>query len=400
MSTNPFLKSLGTACTGVLICLALLVRPAVALAAASNADCLMCHSARTLHKTAGLKKTSLYVDAQGFGSSSHAKLNCIDCHTDLKNQPLKHKTSVAPVQCAKCHEKTGWNANTIHYAVPGDRNPPNCQTCHGSHYIKSKADAASQISPAHADAICAQCHGKSKAAGTYEHGVHSEIIKNGRPAAGCTDCHEAHTGQPATEPISCAKCHGKEYNDYADSSHGKAFLRGDTSVPTCVTCHGTHDIRRRDDPRSPIHPTNVPATCSKCHDDKNLMHGYGLPTDRLATYRESYHGIANKYGEMKVATCTSCHEAHHSLPSSDPASSTNKQNLRKTCGQCHKGISAKVAQGQAHVVITHRNKNLLYWISTAFKYLTIGTMLALVGHIMLDLSCKIRHACRNRRSDR
>lgn len=399
MSKPPsFLNNVGIACTGVLIALVLLAMPHGAFAATTNADCLMCHSARTLHKTAGMKKVSLYVDLQAFSSSSHSKMNCVDCHTDLAHQPLKHKPDVAPVQCAKCHEKAGWNPNTIHYAVPGDQNPPTCQTCHGSHYIKPKSDPASQTNVRHADSICVTCHAKSGALKDYNHGVHSELGKNGRPAAGCTDCHQSHSGQPASAPVVCAKCHESEFKGYASGSHGKAFMQGNTDVPSCVTCHGMHRILPPSDPKSTVQPSKVAALCSDCHENEKLMKPYNLPTDRLKTYRHSFHGVANKYGERAVATCASCHGSHHVLPSSDPASVTNKANLKKTCGKCHKGISAKVAQGKAHVVITRRNKDALYWISTAFMYLTIGTMMALIGHIILDLTCKIRHACRNKRT--
>ncbi len=399
MSRDSLTKSLGISLWGVFAYLALLGVSSPAHAAASNADCLMCHSAATLHKTAGFKEVPLYVNPQDFAASIHAKLNCTDCHADLKNQPLKHKTDVKPVDCAKCHEKPGWNPNTIHYAVPAAADPPTCKNCHGNHYIKPKTDKASLSYPANADANCAQCHANSKALKAYEHGIHSVLQKNGRPAAGCTDCHEPHTGQPSGSPMACSKCHVREFKDYATSTHGQAYLSGNTDAPTCITCHGGHDALPRSDVQSTVNPMNVPATCTKCHDSER-MDAYHLPTDRLKTYRHSYHGVANKYGESKVATCASCHEAHHVLPASDPASSINKANLRKTCGACHKGISQKVAQGQMHVEISAEKRDLLYWISTAFKWLTIGTMLALVGHILLDLNCKFRHYCRGRRSDR
>jgi NAD-dependent SIR2 family protein deacetylase len=53
----------------------------------------------------------------------------------MKRQPLKHKTPVAPVDCIRCHEKKGWNPNTIHYAISDSLIPPKCQDCQGSHYL-------------------------------------------------------------------------------------------------------------------------------------------------------------------------------------------------------------------------------------------------------------------------
>ncbi|MCX6374939.1 MAG: hypothetical protein NTU88_02670, partial [Armatimonadetes bacterium] len=162
-------------------------------------------------------------------------------------------------------------------------------------------------------------------------------------------------------------------------------------------CHGAHDILPRDDPRSPVYPTNIAATCSECHENAKMMRAYNLPADRLTTYRDSYHGVANKYGDLTVATCSSCHEAHDLLPSSDAASSTSTRNLPRTCGECHAGMSKKVALGKTHVIITHHNRDVLFWVSFGFKWLTIGTMMALVGHIMLDLYAQVRGRRRLRR---
>lgn len=397
MSSYSIPKSTIAACTGVFLFLALLSRPGAVSASAGNTDCLMCHSAKTMRKAAGLESTSLYVDPDAFGSSAHGAKECIYCHTDLKDQPLKHKAKLAPVDCAKCHEQKGWNPNTIHYAISGSLSPPNCQTCHGSHYIKAKSDPSSEINPANADAICMKCHNESAVLKPYSRGVHSEMGDNGHPAAGCVDCHQPHSGQPAAAPMACAQCHVREYREYAHSAHGKAFLSGNTDVPTCVKCHGAHDILPRDDPRSPVYPTNIAGTCSECHENAKMMRAYNLPADRLTTYRDSYHGVANKYGDLTVATCSSCHEAHDVIPSSDAASSTSARNLPRTCGTCHAGMSKKVALGKTHVIITHHNRDVLYWVSFGFKWLTVGTMMALVGHIMLDLCAQVRGRRRLRR---
>lgn len=386
------------ACAGVFIFLASVSRLGAAFASVTSDQCLMCHSAKTLHKTAGLKTSSLYVDPERFGASVHGAKECVFCHADLKNQPLKHKAEVAPVECARCHEKKGWNPNTIHYGISDSPNSPTCQGCHGSHYMKPKTDPASEVNPANADAICAKCHAKSRVLRPYERGIHSDMGESGHPAAGCVDCHEPHSGQPANAPIICAKCHSRQFREYSHGSHGKALAQGNTDVPTCVKCHGAHDITAKDDPRSPIYPRNISAECGRCHDDARPMAAYDLPSDRLKTYRESYHGIANKYGDPAVATCASCHEAHDVLPSSDAASSTSRHNLPRTCGKCHHGMSAKVTQGKSHVVITHYDRDSLYWVSVGFKWLTIGAITALVGHIMLDLFSRIRiHARRTRR---
>ena len=315
MSTNPFVKR---ACLGVLIYLAL-----SAAGYANNADCLMCHSAKTLGKTEAGKHVSLHVNPKAFQTSLHEKNACTDCHTDLKGQPLKHKPETAPVNCTICHD----NAKTI---------------------------------------------------GMYKRGVH------GISDVSCASCHPAHTARKAFDPGTCVTCHAGEYAKYMGSSHNRP------DGPTCLTCHGGHGIRTKSDPSAPQYPAKIPGLCAKCHDNPQIMAKYDLPTDRLKTYRESYHGVANKHGNLEVATCISCHGVHGVLPSSDPKSNTNKANLPATCGNCHAGMNENAAKGKVHVVISKQEGGLVYHVANSFKWLTIGTMVALIGHICLDLFARVR----------
>jgi len=43
---------------------------------------------------------------------------------------------------------------------------------------------------------------------------------------------------------------------------------------------------------SPVAPMSVPATCGKCHGDKASMANMGVPSDRVSTFMDSYHGVA------------------------------------------------------------------------------------------------------------
>jgi len=317
MSRHPLVKSIGIAFSGAFLSLIL-----TGYGSADNADCLMCHSAKSLRKTVGGKTASLYIDPQAFEASEHGTKACVDCHADLKNQPLAHKPEVAPVECARCH-----------------RTP-----------------------------------------GAYKRSVHGSIGKNGRPAAGCADCHPVHTGQTAVMPVVCAKCHAVEFADYAGSSHG-----GNTKAPGCVTCHGGHGIRATDDPKSQVSAAKVPMLCAKCHDDPKIMAETDLPTDRLRTYRANYHGIANKYGNTEAATCASCHGAHEALPPDNPRSSINARNLTETCGECHPHIGPNVAMGAIHLQPSPERDVGVYWVSVAYRIFVILMMLAFCGYIALDL---------------
>jgi hypothetical protein len=65
------------------------------------------------------------------------------------------------------------------------------------------------------------------------------------------------------------------------------------------------------------------------------MHAYDLPTDQLAHYKESGHGVTLATGDTAVAVCTDCHGVHRILPAHDPRAPTARVNQADTCGRCH-----------------------------------------------------------------
>jgi len=70
--------------------------------------------------------------------------------------------------------------------------------------------------------------------------------------------------------------------------------------------------------------------------------------NREATYKSSFHGIAQGFGDKRAANCASCHGSHDILPSNDPKSRVNPKNLGETCGNCHSGPSRFLALGKIH----------------------------------------------------
>ncbi len=131
--------------------------------------------------------------------------------------------------------------------------------------------------------------------------------------------------------------------------HGELVSRGQTDAPVCTDCHGEHGIFSPNDPRSPVSSIRLAeATCAPCHESVRLSEKYGLPLGRLASFIDSYHGLKTKAGDQYVANCASCHGVHKILPSSDPESTIHPANLQKTCGECHSGISAELAQSPIH----------------------------------------------------
>ena len=109
-----------------------------------------------------------------------------------------------------------------------------------------------------------------------------------RGKLGCTDCHTDITEVPhASKPFTtrrdftiayyeaCKRCHFANYSKTLDSVHYASIARGDRMAPTCVDCHGAHDITRPNEPRS-----RISQTCATCHAGVS------------ATYAKSVHGRA------------------------------------------------------------------------------------------------------------
>ncbi len=387
--------------------------------------CLTCHSAPSSHMVrSGGKKMSPRIDPETLASSAHSKRSCLDCHIDFRGQTFPHKEKAEPVNCIRCHHignqvKAPDSLNIEHFAdsvhgsalKAGDQDAPKCKTCHGTHDIRHINDSKSTVYRTNIPKTCGKCHFDSGFAarhkianvGKYRDSIHAiaQAHSNGfKTAAVCTDCHGVHDIKAPGEkdysvsrlhvPATCGKCHKAVLNKYKESIHGRAVAKGNKSAPVCTDCHGEHLISAPSSPDSSVYPLRVVVTCSKCHASERIETEYGLPKERLETYRESYHGIANRFGDVTVANCASCHGSHDIRASSDPKSSVNKKNLPRTCGKCHSGANKNFAKGKIHVVITKHEQSVLYYVSNAFKWLTIGTMMALIAHIGLDLFAKYR----------
>lgn len=192
-----------------------------------------------------------------------------------------------------------------------------------------------------------------------------ELMKldiHSRQGLSCADCHG---GDPTSDdedesmdedggfigipdradiPQFCGKCHSdaayiRQYNPnlrvdqvalYHTSVHGQRLReQGDDQVAVCTDCHGIHGILPSNDPRSPVHATNVPQTCSTCHSDPIYMQAYDIPTDQYDKYRKSVHGRPLlEAGDASAPACNDCHGNHGATP-------PGVNSLANVCGQCH-----------------------------------------------------------------
>jgi hypothetical protein len=160
-------------------------------------------------------------------------------------------------------------------------------------------------------------------------------------------------GKPAGDEISlmCARCHADsvmmagfhsrlptgQFAALQQSVHGRLSLNGKERIVQCTTCHGAHGIVPVSDPSSPVHPLNVVATCTSCHNNAQYIRQYNpaLAVDQLEKYRTSVHGTKNAAGDGRVAECASCHGSHGILPANDVRSRVYPTNLPGTCASCH-----------------------------------------------------------------
>lgn len=375
----------------------------------SSQDCLDCHES-----TSG-ELYSNYVDA--VYNSIHQGLECTDCHTQIEELP--HPEQMDEVNCGMCHEEEAEVYQVhgrLHY--PNGDDIPHCSDCHGKHSIYPSSDKRSKVHPTNLPETCGSCHEDidlikkhdiyvQKPIEIYKSSVHGEASLGGiYVAATCNDCHSAggsahrilspgNSESPINHfniPKTCGKCHKGIENDYWEGIHGKLTERGETDSPVCTHCHGEHGIISPSDPRSPVNPTRIAeATCAPCHESAFLNEKYGVPTGRLKSFVDSYHGLKSKAGDITVANCASCHGAHRILPASDPHSSVNPANLQETCGHCHPGISKEMALTDIHappgvaqtpVALIFQN---IYIIAI---FVIIGAM---VIHWLIDLRRQIQN---------
>lgn len=173
----------------------------------------------------------------------------------------------------------------------------------------------------------------------------------------CAECHRGFdAGYPhrATAVVApCETCHEQAGRDWAASIHA-ANAASAGEAPTCVGCHGSHQVFGTGDRQSPIHALNVAAMCGRCHADPGITGTYFAAADKatartaVAHYNKTVHGTAlNRAGLVVSATCNDCHGAHKVLPANDPGSAVNRANIPATCGACHVGV-VEVYDGSAH----------------------------------------------------
>jgi len=287
----------------------------------------------------------------------------------------------------------------------------------------------------YAKADCFSCHGQKGMRGyvdkaSFERSVHGHLD--------CTKCHTNIADYPHAKvvPVNCGICHflGRDgapkdqAQQYKLSVHGRALAKGNTAVPTCQTCHGSHDIYRSLDSRSRTSREKIPALCSSCHPQefenyRASIHGKALlemnnpgaatcfdchlehltpktsddewkltlirqcgncHAEEMSTYRKTYHGKVSRLGYANIAKCADCHGAHTILPPTDPNSMLSQNNILKTCRSCHPKATEGFTKFYAHAEESNRAKYpVLYYTFLFMTTLLIGVFTFFFTHTFL-----------------
>lgn len=348
--------------------------------------------------------------------SVHSPLTCNDCHSEVKEIP--HPEKLPPPGCGTCHgSEYLQHLESIHGRAirEGIEEAAHCYDCHGSHFIIGVKEESSPLYFKNLPKTCGKCHGKEEIVEKYkipvknpyqlyEESVHHYAILEGKKGATCSDCHGIHDIDVSTSPKSkinkykipetCSNCHKKEYEEYVKSIHWKGYLIGIKESPVCNDCHSEHRILPPQSPESPIYPLNIPKTCSDCHERYTLIQRYGLPSKRLTTFYESYHGLALKAGNIIAANCASCHENHRILASTDPESPVHPDNLPKTCGMCHPGIKLTARIHSVHEIVSPLGSFIIDLVRKIYIYLIIITIGGMIIYCFLDFVKKVKEGVR------
>ncbi len=220
-----------------------------------------------------------------------AGLTCASCHTGAPGYQSPPRTAIAPM-CAKCHSDAAYmrqfapqlridqmsqyltSTHGKRMAAGQDRTAT-CSDCHGAHGVRRVDDARSPVAPLNVANTCARCHGDE-----------ARMKPFGR------------TGAPPA--------------DWGASVHAAALLkRGDTSAPTCSSCHGGHGA-------TPPGVTEVANVCAQCHLREAELF-------RASPKKAIFDAIGQ--GE-----CIVCHSNHRIEP---PADAWIGLQDGTVCAQCH-----------------------------------------------------------------
>ncbi len=334
-----------------------LTLPANAGTILDNTTCLNCHDGKKgkleVSGTEGKTRALRSVGSDKFGQSVHANMLCVACHTDIAdnaekgNAHIKDTTlALKKVDCANCHQEL-WEQTVK----------------------RGRAEERPRLGVV------------AKNIEAYKKSFHARPNSDDKtkPNAACDNCHDTHSfNVPQKDsplrnqwrlgiPTVCgASCHTDQLEAYQGSVHGQENSKGLLAqAAVCSDCHTAHGISNTS---GDVFKLTVTANCGSCHAEK------------LATYKDTFHGRISSLGYAYTAKCFDCHGSHQILRVNDPKSKVSKDNRMATCRACHnakKGlpdVPAGFASFQPHGNAHDFDKYPQIWIAWQIMVqLLVGT---------------------------
>ncbi|NVN93692.1 MAG: cytochrome c3 family protein [Bacteroidetes bacterium] len=372
----------------------------------TNESCAKCHNKKD-HKLE-------------LSKSIHKNLSCANCHSYVVNNMANHKKAPKDgvlADCYLCHSAIAKeHKESIHglSLTEGINEAAQCWNCHGSHDISPINTIESKVYPINLPATCGKCHddttfikkyslSANKPGKTYSESVHGKLVMSGKKnSATCVTCHGKHDIKNRVQyasmissvnlPNTCEKCHKEITEDYKKSIHWIAVKKGIRSAPSCNDCHSEHNIQaintiNKRDKMKKIQDN----TCLQCHQNLLLSQRYGMENMNVKSYQDSYHGLASSHGNKNAAMCVDCHSVHKILPKDHPESSTNKNNILKTCKKCHTEATETFANSYSHTTQVGSAANIESIVRKVYFWLIVVVIGWMFFHNLLILIHEIRN---------
>ena len=430
-------------------------------------ECSDCHGTKgSIEKTfANGEKIDAFVDMSKYKSSVHGRLSCTSCHKGYtdghEGKKFKSLAEFKKKQqvCLDCHgEKLSKLSSHSNFIEEYKKGNPRCIECHDPHYsskgikgsgesycmtchsqnltktfkngerISVKVDTRVLKNSVHKDLNCSDCHTgfsrtqhPSRVFSSYKEfviyttegcrkchfdkfvksseSIHAKLLSEGvESAPSCVDCHGSHdvtliSQNKVVQVKVCGNCHGDVAEVYSKSVHGKAVIeRKDNNAASCADCHTAHTVR---DPKTFDYRLAIPGICGNCHGNAELMKKYNLSANVVNTYLSDFHGVTLKmYKELQtgtqkvkpIAVCTDCHGYHDVFHIDQSNMAMVKERLVKACATCHPGASKNFPDAWLpHYSPTLQNAPLVFLVK-AFYSVFIPFMIAgLILNVLLHI---------------
>jgi hypothetical protein len=321
---------------------------------------------------------------------------CLDCHAEsglsvrLKTGETRDVTIDRKAWEASVHGEAGLACTDCHSDIEGYPHP-------------ELADATARDLTLRLYTSCQQCH-EEQYKKTLDSVHQTALAAGNKKAAVCADCHDPHRQKKITAedgsllpegrigiPRTCARCHAAIQEQYRNSVHGRALVDGNPDVPTCIDCHGVHNIQ---DPRTAHFRLESPRLCADCHTDKRRMAKYHISTQVLRTYVADFHGSTVTLFQRRhpdqitnKPVCYDCHGVHDIARTDDPKRGLQiRANLLATCRKCHPDATTNFPDAWlSHYIPTRDRTPLVYWAQLAYRILIPGVVGGMVLFVGTDL---------------